>query len=108
MRGKRQDTARVNIPLPLEVKEAVAEYAAKTNCSMSELMAKAVAEKVKAMQQAELDRQLEQAYRSMADEQRSEVAEWDAASTEAWEQAYADERKAKPRRKRTRHANPPR
>ena len=102
-----EGSVRVNITLPVVVKEAMAEYAAKSKRSMSELMAEAIEEKARQIEEEELNQRLTEAYGEMSDDLQREVAEWDHVSLEAWERAYADEgRSRKPSQKgRRSHAD---
>jgi len=106
--GKRaEDSVRVNITLPVMVKEAMAEYAAKSRRSMSELMAEAIEEKARQIKEEELRRELAEAYRDISGDLQQEVAEWDPVSREAWERAYADEEQdgKSPNERRPGHAD---
>ena len=84
MDARDKQSVRVNITVPLVVKEAVTRYAAKSGRSMSDLMAEAIEEKAKSMAQEELNQQLEAAYSEMSEELLAEVNEWDHVSEEAW------------------------
>jgi len=100
-------SVRVNITLPIVVKEAMAEYAAKSQHSMSELMGEAIEEKARQSEEEELNQRLTEAYGEMSDDLQREVAEWDHVSLEAWERAHADEGQGrKPQQKgRRRHTD---
>jgi hypothetical protein len=97
MDARDKQSVRVNITVPLAVKEAVAEYATKSGRSMSDLMAEAIEEKAKSMAKDELNQQLEAAYSEMAEELLAEVNEWDHVSEEAWRKLDAIDGEGKSR-----------
>ncbi|MDA1015093.1 MAG: hypothetical protein O3A00_11660 [Planctomycetota bacterium] len=97
------ETVRVNITIPIAVKEFISEYARSTHRNMSTVMSEAIQDLARRVEAQELDRQLELAYRAMGDQLQAEVAEWDPASAKPWDRVYSDESaKRQPNRRASR------
>ena len=73
---------RVNFPMDTEVKRRVMALARKQRKSLSRFLQETVEERLRREQRADLDRQVEEAAKEMAEENLQEVREWEGTETE--------------------------
>lgn len=76
---------RINIQLPLDLKEEIEKYAAMNGESVSAFFRNGASERVQRLKEAEQKKRLEEAYRSLARENRTVAADWEAVDLEGWE-----------------------
>jgi len=85
MTPRSYDTVRVNIQLPLVLKEKIEEYARSSQESVSEFFRKSAKARVVELRRRERERGLAAAYDAMTDERAETTDDWEPLDLEGWE-----------------------
>lgn len=85
MAPKSYDTIRVNIQLPMILKEEVEEYARASEESVSEFFRVSAKSRIEVLRRAEQERRLATAYDSMREDAEGGQDDWETVDVEGWE-----------------------
>mgnify|MGYP002640747782 CR=1 FL=1 len=85
MAQKPYDTVRVNIQLPLVLKEEIEGYARAAKESVSEFFRIGALTRIDALRRAEQERRLVTAYEAMREARGAEGTDWVPVDLEGWE-----------------------
>jgi metal-responsive CopG/Arc/MetJ family transcriptional regulator len=80
----RQQTARINVTLPIELIESVNKIAGPR--SRSRLISESLREHIRQIKKGELEKQLEEGYRAAAKESIVIAREFEATDLEGWDE----------------------
>jgi metal-responsive CopG/Arc/MetJ family transcriptional regulator len=80
----RQQTARINVTLPIELIKSVNEIAGPR--SRSRLISESLREHIRQIKKGELEKQLEEGYRAAAKESIALAREFEAIDLEGWDE----------------------
>ena len=85
MTQKSYETIRVNIQLPVVLKEEIEEYARASQESVSEFFRVSAKSRVEALRREEQERRLAAAYDAIREEHSGDDDGWEAVDLEGWE-----------------------
>jgi metal-responsive CopG/Arc/MetJ family transcriptional regulator len=80
----RQQTARINVILPIELIESVNQIAGPR--SRSRLIVESIREHIRQIKKDELEKRLEEGYRAAAKESIAMAREFEASDLEGWDE----------------------
>jgi len=86
----KQRFVRLNLQLPLEIKVALEQQAARLNTTTPELACEFLQQGLEALKQKELDQQLIAGYQYLAKENQQLLEEFRDVDVEGWEEDDAD------------------